>query len=91
MYNGIGPLKMKSLPNSRTTHEYPKTLRAGMWREVENTSLEARMRIFYKNIRFLYWLIQHKLKQYYLSPIHFSNYSQRDPLNIKSDYINLFN
>jgi hypothetical protein len=53
MDNGMGPFKMKSLPNSGTTHEYPKTLRAGMWREVENTSLEARMRIFYKNIRFL--------------------------------------
>ena len=53
MENGMGPFKMKSLPNSGTTHEYPKTLRAGMWSEVENTALEASMRIFYKNIRFL--------------------------------------
>ena len=49
----MGPFKVKSLPNSGTTHEYPKTLRAGMWAEVENISLEARMRLFFKNIRFL--------------------------------------
>lgn len=45
----MGPFKVKSLPNSGTTHEYPKISET----EVENISLEARMRIFYKNIRFL--------------------------------------
>lgn len=54
IYGGMGPFKMKFLPNSRSVHECAKTLRGGMKREVESRSSDIIMRIFYKNIRTLY-------------------------------------